>query len=97
MDTHGIDSGYDSSLPVHIETFSQGKHGLENIAHLASVHPAKMTTSSAHARCGFVGALRPGTLPTALKGGLWRDANNGRGLEAVTPHPLRVRRPRNVR
>jgi kynurenine formamidase len=43
VDTHGIDPGHDSTFPVHIETFSAGKHGLENIAQLGRVHPARMT------------------------------------------------------
>ena len=43
VDTHGIDPGHDSTFPVHIETFSAGKHGLENIAQLANVHPARTT------------------------------------------------------
>lgn len=43
VDTHGIDPGQDSTFPVHIATFSEGKHGMENIASLASVHPARMT------------------------------------------------------
>jgi kynurenine formamidase len=43
VDTHGIDPGRDATFPVHIETFSAGKHGLENIAQLANVHPARTT------------------------------------------------------
>jgi kynurenine formamidase len=43
VDTHGIDPGHDSTFPVHIETFRHGKHGVENIANLATVHPARMT------------------------------------------------------
>lgn len=43
VDTHGIDPGHDSSFPVHIETFSAGKHGLENIAQLGSVRRDGMT------------------------------------------------------
>jgi kynurenine formamidase len=43
LDTHGIDPGHDSTFPVHIETFSAGKHGLENIAQLGAVHPSRMT------------------------------------------------------
>ena len=43
VDTHGIDPGHDSTFPVHIETFSRGKHGLENIAQLGSVRPDGMT------------------------------------------------------
>jgi kynurenine formamidase len=43
VDTHGIDPGHDSTFPVHIATFSEGKHGLENIANLGNVHPARMT------------------------------------------------------
>ena len=43
VDTHGIDPGRDATFPVHIQTFSAGKHGVENIARLARVHPARMT------------------------------------------------------
>lgn len=43
VDTHGIDPGHDATFPVHIATFSEGKHGLENVANLGSVHPARMT------------------------------------------------------
>ncbi|HEU4541293.1 MAG TPA: cyclase family protein [Jiangellaceae bacterium] len=48
VDTHGIDPGHDATFPVHIATFSEGKHGLENVANLGDVHPARMTV--------FVGA-----------------------------------------
>lgn len=43
VDTHGIDPGRDATFPVHIATFSEGKHGVENIAKLGTVHPARMT------------------------------------------------------
>jgi kynurenine formamidase len=43
VDTHGIDPGHDASFPVHIATFSRGKHGLENIAQLGNVRPDGMT------------------------------------------------------
>jgi kynurenine formamidase len=43
VDTHGIDPGHDATFPVHIATFSEGKHGVENIANLATIHPARMT------------------------------------------------------
>lgn len=43
VDTHGIDPGQDATFPVHIAAFSEGKHGVENIANLGTVHPARMT------------------------------------------------------
>jgi kynurenine formamidase len=43
VDTHGIDPGHDATFPVHIATFSEGKHGIENIANLGTIHPARMT------------------------------------------------------